>query len=85
MRFILAFDHAQTVRIEPKLHALKVPALVAWGTGDIFFGTQWSDFLARTLGGPVTQVEIADARLLFPEERPQQLSDALRTFWTGEA
>lgn len=85
VRFILAFDHAQTVKIEPKLRALKVPSLVVWGTGDIFFGTQWSDFLARTLGGPVTQVEIADARLLFPEERPQQLSDALRTFWTGEA
>ena len=85
VRFILAFDHAQTVKIEPKLRALKVPSLVVWGTGDIFFGTQWSDFLARTLGGPVTQVEIADARLLFPEERAQQLNDALRTFWTGEA
>lgn len=84
-RFILAFDNAQTVRIEPQLRVLKVPALVVWGTGDIFFGKQWSDFLARTLGGQVTQVEVADARLLFPEERAEELNDALRTFWTREA
>lgn len=85
VRFILAFDNAQTVRIEPELRALKVPALVVWGTGDIFFGKQWSDFLANTLGGQVTQVEVADARLLFPEERAQELNDALRAFWTREA
>jgi len=37
VRFILAFDNAQTIRIESKLRDLKVPALVVWGTGDIFF------------------------------------------------
>ncbi len=84
VRFILAFDNAQTVRIESKLRELKVPVLVVWGTGDIFFGKQWSDFLARTLGGSVIQVEIPNARLLFPEERAQELNQTLRTFWTCE-
>lgn len=82
VRFILAFDHAQTVRIEETLRALRVPTLVVWGTGDIFFGTEWSDFLARTIPGPVTQVEIPNARLLFPEERADELNQALRAFWT---
>lgn len=84
VRFILAFDSAQTVYIEHRLRTLKVPALVVWGTGDMFFGKEWSDVLARTLGGPVTQVEVADARLLFPEERAQELNNAVRAFWTRE-
>lgn len=83
VRFILAFDNAQTVRIESQLRELKVPTLVVWGTGDIFFGREWSDFLANTLAGSVTQVEIPDARLLFPEERAGELSAALRSFWTS--
>lgn len=83
VRFILAFDNAQTVRIESKLRELKVSTLVVWGTGDIFFGKEWSDFLANTLAGSVTQVEIPDARLLFPEERAGELNAALRSFWTS--
>jgi pimeloyl-ACP methyl ester carboxylesterase len=81
VRFILAFDNAQTVRIEQKLRELKVPTLVVWGTGDIFFSKKWSDFLAATLAGPVTQVEVPNARLLFPEERAAELNEALRAFW----
>ncbi|MDI9248313.1 MULTISPECIES: alpha/beta hydrolase [unclassified Stenotrophomonas] len=84
VRFILAFDHSQTVKIERALRGVAVPALVVWGTGDIFFGKEWSDFLARTLGGPVTQLEVANARLLFPEERAKELNEALRAFWTQE-
>lgn len=82
VRFILAFDNAQTVGIEHRLRELKIPALIVWGTGDIFFSKEWSDFLARALGGPVTQVEVAGARLLFPEERAQELNNAVRVFWT---
>lgn len=85
VRFILAFDNAQTVRIEQKLRELNVPTLVVWGTGDIFFGKEWSDFLANTLAGPVTQVEVPNARLLFPEERAEELNSALRDFWTRGA
>ncbi|MFJ4393303.1 alpha/beta fold hydrolase [Pseudomonas sp. NPDC089396] len=80
-RFILAFDNSQTIRLEPALKELSVPTLIVWGTGDIFFGKQWSDFLAARLAGPVSQVEIANARLLFPEERPDELNEALRSFW----
>jgi len=82
VRFILAFDNAQTVKIESQLRELKAPALVVWGTGDIFFSKEWSDFLAKTLAGPVTQVEVPNARLLFPEERATELNEALRAFWT---
>ena len=60
---------------------LSVPTLIVWGTGDIFFGKQWSDFLADRLAGPVIQVEIPNARLLFPEERADEFNQALRTFW----
>ncbi|KTC41328.1 hydrolase [Pseudomonas sp. ABAC61] len=80
-RFILAFDNAQTVRLEPTLRELTVPTLILWGTGDIFFDKKWSNFLADRVAGSVTQIEVADARLLFPEERPAELNQALRSFW----
>lgn len=46
------------------LRALKVPTLVVWGTGDIFFSKEWSDFLTETLSGRVTQVELAKCTFL---------------------
>ncbi len=81
VRFILSFDNTQTVRIEPLLRGLNIPTLIVWGTGDIFFSKQWSDFLADRLAGVVSQVEIANGRLLFPEERADELNQALRSFW----
>jgi hypothetical protein len=38
VRFILAFDNVQTVRIAPKLRELNIPTQIISGDGDIFFG-----------------------------------------------
>src|SRR5260370_1372168 len=71
-RFILAFDNRQTVSREAKLKSLKVPTLIVWGTGDIFFHVKWSHWLSRTIPGARRRVEFAGARLFFPEERVQE-------------
>ena len=80
-RFILAFDNRQTVSREAKLKSLKVPTLIVWGTGDIFFHVKWSHWLSRTIPGARRRVEFAGARLFFPEERAQELNDELRLHW----
>lgn len=57
-RFILAFDNKQTVRIEEKLKTLNVPTLIVWGTGDIFFDVNWSQWLADTIPGTRRRLEL---------------------------
>lgn len=83
-RFILAFDNTQTVKVEDRLKKLTVATLIVWGTGDPFFGVEWSKWLEKTIPGSVKRVELENARMLFPEERPDELNAELRNFWTGK-
>src|ERR1700732_4495551 len=62
-RFILGFDHRQTVRVESKLKELRVPTIVAWGTTDSFFDV-WARWLDDTILGVTRRVEFEGARML---------------------
>src|SRR5215470_2682623 len=73
-RFFAAWDNKQTLALEPKLKKLTMPTLIAWGTDDIFFPVKWSEWLERTIPGTRRRVEYTGARLLFPEERPEQFN-----------
>lgn len=84
-RFILAFDNRQTVRIEKRLKMLEVPTLVAWGTGDIFFDAKWGQWLECTIPGVHRRVELAGAHLFLPEERADELNDAILDHWSTHA
>jgi len=81
-RFVNAFDNEHTVLIEPQLRALKLPALIAWGDDDVYFGVKWSEWLEKTLPGPTRRVVLKGARIFFPEERSQQFNRELRAFWS---
>jgi pimeloyl-ACP methyl ester carboxylesterase len=80
-RFIAAMDCRHTVAVEPLLRRLQVPTLIVWGTPDIFFDKKWAYWLRDTIPGSRKVVEVDDAKLFFPEERPDVLSDALREHW----
>jgi pimeloyl-ACP methyl ester carboxylesterase len=84
-RYWLGFDNAQTVRIEPQLRKLHVPTLVVWGLADIFFDVKWAHWLQRTIPGVVRVVEVPDAKLFFPEDRPQALIEPLLAFWRSRS
>ena len=81
----LAFDHAQTVAIEPLLRRLQVPVLIVWARDDIFFDLKWAYWLQATIPGAVRVVEVSDAKLFFPEDRPEALVNPLRAFLSGES
>ncbi len=82
-RFILALDNRHTVAVEPLLRRLEAPTLVVWGTGDVFFDVQWAHWLRDTIPGTRKVVEIPDAKLFFPEERPDELAAELRELWSA--
>ena len=82
-RFLAAFDCKHTVDIEKGLRALHKPTLIIWGTDDVYFPLEWSDWLAKTIPGPCTKVQLDGARLFFPEERWRVLNDELRAHWNA--
>jgi pimeloyl-ACP methyl ester carboxylesterase len=74
---------ADLLAVEPDLRRLTVPTLVMWGTGDIFFPVRWAYWLRDTIPGVTNVVELADARLFFPDERADDLVAELRTHWAA--
>jgi pimeloyl-ACP methyl ester carboxylesterase len=77
-RFVVAFDNRHTVAVESKLKELKAPTLIVWGTDDVYFPTKWAEWLAKTIPGAKTPIELKGARLFFPEERPETFNKLLR-------
>jgi pimeloyl-ACP methyl ester carboxylesterase len=82
-RFVLSLAPRYTVDIADALRRLEAPALITWGTDDAFFELKWAYWLAGALPGARPVVEVEGARLFWPEERPELLSDLLLDLWTG--
>jgi pimeloyl-ACP methyl ester carboxylesterase len=80
-RYWLGFDNAQTVAVHSALKTLQVPTLIVWGLKDIFFDKKWAYWLKDTIPGARRVVEVEDARLFFPEDRPDTLVAPLLQFW----
>ena len=82
-RFLAAFDNRHTLAIEARLKTLQAPTLIVWGTDDVYFDVKWSRWLADNIPGTRRRVELKDARVFFPEERPAEFNQELRTHWQG--
>jgi pimeloyl-ACP methyl ester carboxylesterase len=80
-RFLTSLHARDLLAVEPALRKLQVPTLIVWGTGDIFFGRKWAYWLLDAIPGATEVVELAGARLFFPDERAAELAAALRRFW----
>jgi pimeloyl-ACP methyl ester carboxylesterase len=80
-RFLTTFDNTQNTSIEPKLRKLRAPTLMVWGTGDIFFDVKWAHWLKDTIPGATEVIEVPDAKLFFPEERPEALIAPMLKLW----
>lgn len=78
----LSVDHL--VSIEPDLAKLTAPTLVVWGTDDVFFDVSWAYWLRDTIPGTVAVIEVPQARLFFPLERPDFLAGQIRRLWMNE-
>ena len=80
-RYWLGFDHAHTTAIHGALKTLQVPTLIVWGLKDIFFELKWAYWLKDTIPGARRVVQVEDARLFFPEDRPDELTRPIVEFW----
>jgi pimeloyl-ACP methyl ester carboxylesterase len=84
-RYWLGFDNAQTVAVHDALKTLQVPTLIVWGLQDFFFDRRWAYWLRDTIPGAREVVEVDDARLFFPEDRPDRLTAPMLRFWDALA
>jgi pimeloyl-ACP methyl ester carboxylesterase len=82
-RFVGAFDHRHTLAIEPQLRKLQSPTLIVWGTDDVYFPVKWAYWLAEAIPGAKPPVELAGARIFFPEERAEAFNNLLRAQWSA--
>jgi pimeloyl-ACP methyl ester carboxylesterase len=80
-RYWLGFDNKHTVAIHDALKTLQVPTLIVWGLKDIFFDVKWAYWLKDTIPGARRVIEVEDARLFFPEDRPDTLAAPILQFW----
>jgi pimeloyl-ACP methyl ester carboxylesterase len=82
-RLVAALEPSQLLAAEPALAELDVPTLVVWGTGDEFFELSWAYWLRDHIGGAEEVVEIPDAKLFWPDERPADLVPHLLRHWSA--
>jgi len=78
-------DTRQTKDIEPLLRRLDAPTLIVWGAADPFFPLKWAYWLKGLIPGAKKVMELEGARLFFPEERPDELAEAIRAHWRESA
>ncbi len=84
-RWIASLNPRDLLAVEPELQRLTVPTLVVWGTGDRFFARHWAYWLRDTIPGVTEVVELAGARLFFPDERAGELVVQLRRHWEAHS
>jgi pimeloyl-ACP methyl ester carboxylesterase len=80
-RIMTSLHARDLLAIEPALARLQVPTLIVWGTGDIFFRRKWAYWLRDIIPGATEVIELAGARIFFPDERATELTAALRRHW----
>jgi pimeloyl-ACP methyl ester carboxylesterase len=80
-RFLTSMRGADLTAAEPGLRRLQAPTLLVWATGDPTFDLSGAEWLRATIPGARQIVEVAGAKLFFPEDRPDELVAALRHFW----
>jgi pimeloyl-ACP methyl ester carboxylesterase len=71
--------------VEPQLGRLTVPTLIVWGTDDRNFPLRDAHWLRETIPGAGEVVEVAGARLFFPDERAEEFAEHLLRHWAAHA
>ncbi len=80
-RLMTSMHARDLLAVERALARLQVPTLIVWGTGDTAFRRKWGYWLRDTIPGATEVVELAGARLFFPDERAAEFTAALRRHW----
>jgi len=80
-RLTAAISSDDLAAVRPQLAQLKVPTLIVWGTGDLFFPLKWARRLADLIPGTTTIAKLDGARMHFPDHRADEFVPLLQQHW----
>jgi pimeloyl-ACP methyl ester carboxylesterase len=80
-RLIRALSNRDLAAVRPQLAQLKVPTLLVWGTGDLFFPLKWAQRLAGLIPGTTKVTCLDGARMHFPDYRVDEFLPHLQQHW----
>jgi pimeloyl-ACP methyl ester carboxylesterase len=82
-RLTAAISNADLAAVRLQLAQLKVPTLIVWGTGDLFFPLKWARRLSDLIPGTTEVATLDGARMHFPDERAAEFLPLLRQHWAN--
>jgi pimeloyl-ACP methyl ester carboxylesterase len=80
-RLTAAISSADLAAVRPQLAELRVPTLIVWGTGDVFFPLKWAQRLSDLIPGTTEIITLDGARMHFPDYRATEFLPPLRKHW----
>lgn len=69
----------------PALREARAPVRVVWGVDDTIFRIASADHLSRAFGNSRGVRRLANAKLFWPEERPDVIAAQARILWESAA
>jgi pimeloyl-ACP methyl ester carboxylesterase len=82
-RYAAALDRNALAGTRAALRACAVPVRVVWGMSDDIFKAENADFLAGTFGNSMGVRRLPEAKLFWPEERPELVAAQARLLWAS--
>ena len=80
-RYAVALERNPLADIAPALRASRVPTRIVWGMADRIFEAANADYLERNFGNSHGVRRLPDAKLFWPEERPDLIAAQARILW----
>ena len=80
-RYAIALERNALTGIRPALRASRVPTRIAWGLDDTIFSTRSAHYLAECFGNCHGLHSQPNAKLFWPEERPDIVIAQARLLW----
>ena len=81
--YMIAFEPNPLPAIEPALKRSAAPVRMVWGTADIHFDVSWADWLDRTFPRSRGVRRVEGAKLFFPEEIPELITEEALALWAA--
>ena len=79
--YAIALERNALASIGPALAASRAPVRIVWGMDDTIFSTAGADHLARAFGNSRGVRRLENAKLFWPEERPDIIAAQARILW----
>ncbi|RDS82581.1 alpha/beta fold hydrolase [Dyella psychrodurans] len=79
--YAIALEHNPLEGIGAALRRCAVPTRIVWGMDDTIFSPAGAEYLDHTMGHSLGVRRVTNAKLFYPEERPDLIAEEARRLW----